>query len=324
MHTLLNRLLEKNIISSEKASQITAYENQKPVSIFWELRSLLYLGISCLSGGLGILIYQNIDSIGHSVLIGFIAIFCLVCFWYSCKHRTPFTWEEVQSASFLSEYSLLGACVLFLVLEGYLQYQYNFFGERYGLATFIPAVLFFGVAYFFDHRGILSMAITAAGSWLGLSIAPKSLFKTFDIITNDLVYTGIAFGVLLVLIGWLSEWKDKKKHFAFTYYFFGANVAFISILTALFSFDWKFIHLLLLLAMSAVAIFHARQTKSYLLLLMVIIYGYIGFTYYVFSNFNFDQYLFFSFFYFMISCGAVVYFLFNVKSILGISKSKNV
>ena len=168
------------------------------------------------------------------------------------------------------------------------------------------------------------MAITAAGSWLGLSIAPKILFKTFDIITNDLVYTGIAFGVLLVLIGWLSEWKDKKKHFAFTYYFFGANVAFISILTALFSFDWKFIHLLLLLTISAVAILHARQTKSYLLLLMGIIYGYIGFTYYTFSNFNFDQYLFFSFFYFMISCGAVVYFLFNVKSILGISKSKNV
>jgi hypothetical protein len=75
--------------------------------------------------------------------------------------------------------------------------------------------------------------------------------------------------------------------------------------------------------MSGVAIFHARQTKSYLLLLMGLIYGYIGFTYYVFSNFNFLQYLFFSFFYFMISCGAVVYFLFNVKSILGISKSKN-
>lgn len=323
MNALLERLLKKNIISSDKAAKILAYENQKPISIFWELRSLLYLGISCLSGGLGILIYQNIDTIGHSVLIGLIAISCIICFWYSYKHRVPFTWEEAQNASSLSEYSLLGACVLFLVLEGYLQYQYNFFGERYGLATFIPAVLFFGVSYFFDHRGILSMAITASGSWLGLSIAPKSLFKTFDIITTEIVYTGIAFGVLLVLVGWLSEWKDKKKHFSFTYYFFGANVAFISSLTALFSFEFKFLHFILLLAMSGVAIFHARQTKSYLLLLMGIIYGYIGFTYYVFSNFNFDQYLFFSFFYFLISCGAVVYFLFNVKSILGISKSKN-
>lgn len=324
MNALLDRFLEKNIISSEKAAQILEYENQKPVSIFWELRSLLYLGISCLSGGLGILIYQNIDTIGHSVLIGLIAILCLFCFWYSYKQRLPFTWQEAQNVSFLSEFSLLGACVLFLVLESYLQYQYNFFGERYGLATFIPAVLFFVGAYFFDHRGILSMAITATGSWLGLSIAPKNILDTFDVINTEIVYTGIAFGVLLVLVGWLSEWKDKKKHFAFTYYFFGANVALISTLTALFSFEFKFLHLLLLLTMSGVAIFHARQTKSYLLLLMGVIYGYIGFTYFVFSNFNFDEYLFSSFFYFMISCGAVVYFLFNVKSILGISKSKNV
>jgi Predicted membrane protein (DUF2157) len=322
MNALLDRLLEKNIISSEKTAQILEYENQKSVSIFWELRSLLYLGISCLSGGLGMLIYQNIDTIGHSVLIGFIAILCLACFWYSYKHRVPFTWHEAQNVSFLSEFSLLGACVLFLVLEGYLQYQYNFFGERYGLVTFIPAVLFFGGSYFFDHRGILSMAITSTGSWLGLSIAPKSVLKTFDIINTEIVYTGIAFGILLVLVGWLSEWRDKKKHFSFTYYFFGANVAFISTLTALFSFEFKFLHLLLLLAMSGVAIFHARQTKSYLLLLMGVVYGYIGITYFVFSNFNFDDYLFVSFFYFMISCGAVVYFLFNVKSILGISKTK--
>jgi hypothetical protein len=317
-------LLEKNIISSEKTAQILEYENQKPVSVFWELRSLLYLGISFLSGGIGILIYQNIDTIGHSVLIGLIAILCLGCFWFSFKSRVPFTWQEAKNVSFLPEFSLLGACVLFLVLEGYLQYQYNVFGERYGLATFIPAVLFFGVSYFFDHRGILSMAITAAGSWLGLSIAPKSILKTFDVINTEIIYTGIAFGVLLVLVGWLSEWKDKKKHFSFTYYFFGANVAFISTLTALFSFEFKFLHLLLLLAMCGVAIFHARQTKSYLLLLMGVIYGYIGFSYYIFSNFSFDQYLFFSFFYFMISCGVVVYFLFNVKSILGISKAKTI
>jgi hypothetical protein len=205
MNALLDRLLEKNIISSEKAAQILDYENEKLVSIFWELRTLLYLGISCLSGGLGILIYQNIDTIGHSVLIGLIAILCLFCFWYSNKYRMPFTWQEVQNVSFLSEFSLLGACVLFLVLEGYLQYQYNVFGERYGLATFIPAVLFYLVSYFFDHRGILSMAITAAGSWLGLSVAPKSLLNSFDIITTEIVYrhnfwSFIGFGGLAIRV----------------------------------------------------------------------------------------------------------------------------
>jgi hypothetical protein len=319
MKILIKRLLEKNIITQQKADDILVFEAQKPVSIFWELRTLLFLGISGLSTGLGILIYQNIDSIGHSILISVIALACLFCFYYAYKHRFKFTWGKNLSPIVLADFALLGGCVLFLTLEGYLQFQYKIFGSSYGLATFIPAILFIYFAYYFDHVGVLSMGLTALGSWMGLTMSPKNIFETFDFTNHYLIYTAIFYGLCLVVVGWFSDFKNKKEHFSFTYYLMGGNLSFVAILTALFSFETKFLFLSLLLIFSGICIFHARQTKSFLLLLMGMIYGYIGLTFYIFTNILneiSDPTIYFL--YFVFSCGGVVYFLLNVKKILGI------
>ncbi len=323
MELLVKKLLEEKIISKEKGDKILEFEAKKPLSIYWELRSLLFLGISCLSTGLGILIYQNIDTIGHGVLIALIAILCGLCFWYAYKNNLAFSWAKVSTPKYLSHFALLGSCVLFLILEGYLQFQYAIFGNSYGLATFIPAVLFLFFAYFFDHQGVLSMGITALGTWLGLTVSPKSILSTFEITDNYLIHIGIVFGLFLILVGWFSEWKHKKSHFAFSFYLFGANLCFITLLTALFSFNLKFVYFLFIVLLSVLCVFHARQTKSYLLLLMGVVYGYVGLSYFIFHNLSNDAALTFGYLYFSVSCGLIVYFLFNVKRILGIKKEEN-
>lgn len=320
MQKLIENLLAKNIISEEKAVEITKYEDFKPLSIHWELRTILYLGISFLTSGVGVLIYKNIDTIGHSVLIALIAIVCAVCFWYAYKYHEGFSWEEVSNQNNLDDFALLAGCLLFLTLEGYLQYQYNFFGTKYGLATFIPAVLFLFCAYFFDHRGVLSMGITAFASWLGINITPLKMLKNGDFSTPNLVYTAIGLGILLIVIGWLSEFKNKKKHFAFTYHVFGGNLAFIASLVALFSHDFKFIYLLLIGGLSMASIIHARHTQSYILLLIGVVYGYIAITYFFFHDIH-NAFEWF-FFYFVVSAAGVVWFLLNIKKILRIGKQK--
>ena len=67
--TLLKELEQKGLISSEQNALISEYERTKPFSLNYELRTFLYLGITMLTGGLGVLIYQNIDSIGHGVIV---------------------------------------------------------------------------------------------------------------------------------------------------------------------------------------------------------------------------------------------------------------
>ncbi len=318
--SLLEKLTEKNIISDEQASQIKISDSNQPFSIHWELRLLLYLGIMFLSTGLGVLIYKNIDTLGHNVLIGLIALICLACFYYAFRHQKPFSWAELEESTNLDDFALLGGCLAFLTLEGYLQYQYNFFGTRYGLAAFLPAVLFFFCAYYFDHRGVLSMAITALASWIGISITPLRLLKNNDFNSQDMVITAISLGVFLIIIGWISIQKEFKKHFSFTYFIFGGNLTFIAALSGLFAFDLKFIYGIIIAVLSYLSITYARTKHSYLFLLMGVIYGYIAFTYGIFKILPNDLDPFLYMLYFMLSAAGVVLFLIKIKEIVGLKK----
>lgn len=318
--SLLEKLSEKNIISAEQASQIKVSDSNQPFSIHWELRLLLYLGIMFLSTGLGVLIYKNIDTIGHNILIGLIALVCLACFYYAFRHRKPFSWAELEESTNLDDFALLGGCLTFLTLEGYLQYQYNFFGTRYGLAAFLPAVLFFFCAYYFDHRGILSMGITALASWIGISITPLRLLKNNDFNSQDMVVTAISLGVLLIIVGWVSIKKEFKKHFCFTYFIFGGNLTFIAALSGLFAFDLKFIYGIIIAILSYLSITYARTKHSFLFLLMGVIYGYIAFTYVIFKILPNDLDPFLYMLYFMLSAAGVVLFLIKIKEIVGLKK----
>jgi hypothetical protein len=317
---LIDILTEKEIIPVEQAAQIKISDSNQPFSIHWELRLLLYLGIMFLSSGLGLLIYENIDTIGHSILIGLIGLVCVACFYYAFRHRRTFTWQEINETTNLDDFALLGGCLTFLTLEGYLQYQYSFFGTRYGLAAFLPAVLFFFCAYYFDHRGILSMAITALASWVGISITPLHLLKNNDFNSQDMVVTAILLGVILITIGWVSIKKDLKKHFSFTYFIFGGNLAFIAALSGLFAFDLKLIYGIIVAILSYLSITYARTKHSYLFLLMGVIYGYIAFTYAVFKIFPNDLDPFLYMLYFMLSAAGVVLFLIKIREIVGLKK----
>lgn len=317
---LVDTLTEKKIISEEQATQVKTSDLTQPFSIHWELRLLLYLGIMLLSTGLGFVIYENIDTIGHNILIALVALVCVGCFYYAFNHRKPFSWKELDETTNLDDFALLGGCLAFLTLEGYLQYQYSFFGTRYGLAAFLSAVLFFFCAYFFDHRGVLSMAITALASWIGISITPLRLLKNNDFNSQDIVITSILLGITLIIIGWFSIQKGLKKHFSFTYFVFGGNLTFIAALSGLFTFDFKIIYGLIVGILSCFSIVYARTKHSYLFLLMGIIYGYIAFTYTIFKILPDDIDPFLFMLYFVLSGTGVVIFLIKIKAIVGLKK----
>ena len=137
---LLQQLKEEGIIDAAAASEIENAASAKLFSLHWQLKTLLYLGVSLLSAGLGIYIYQNIDSIGHLTIVVLVGLISAGSFFYSMKNVGAFSREKVKSPGIWHDYILLLGCLTFLIFEGYLQWQYSVFGERYGLATIIPAV----------------------------------------------------------------------------------------------------------------------------------------------------------------------------------------
>lgn len=331
---LLADLEAQGLLSPAQAAAILADERTRPFSLHYELRALLYLGITLLVGGLGGLVYQNIDSIGHGVLVGIITLAMCASFAYAARHEPAFTWGEAPRTSIAADYLLLLSCLLLLVLEGYLQVQYGLFGNRYGVVTVLPAGLFFYLAYRFDHRGVLSMAITALAAWVGVSVAPLTLF-TEGFPAAALSLPGLLLGLALLAAGLASEQLRRKPHFAYTYMLLGSNVALLAAMVRLFDSlgngtEWPTLLRALLVALLVLGIctvlgWYARRTQSYVFLLLAVSYGYVAFTSTLLLLVRLigvsesDTFLSLGILYFPLSFIGLILFLTNIKKILRIA-----
>ncbi len=302
--------------------KIGAHYQERPFSIFWEVRTLLYLGVVSLSSGIGILIYKNIDTIGHQTLLGLIAVLTAACFGYCAKRAQPFTSGQGAKESSWADYVLLLGVLLFGIFTGYVQAQYAIFGKHYGLALGIPGAFYLFLAYRFDHRGVLQLGLSGLCAAVGVVVTPLSAVdgNLFDHRTP--VYAGLAMGALYAAAGMLSEKSDFKKHFGFSYINFAMHLSMIASLTGMMTADgWEESIFFLLLAAFAAGLWrHAQRRRSPYFLLCAVLYGYVGFTYMCMHHlfrYSTSGMVSLVFLYFILSCAGTIYFFLNMKTYLG-------
>jgi hypothetical protein len=306
---LLRELKEKGLISNEQLLQIEPIIIHKVVSVFYELRTMLYLGVMLFTTGVGFLIYQNIGQLGHILAIIGLSVLSLACFAYCFWKGKPFSKEKAESPNPYFDYVLLLGCLLFASVFGYLEFQFGFL-ERYARATsLVTATLFFFFAYRFDHLGILSLAITAFVSFFGIVVSWNNL-ESFDQLQN----VGLVLALVLVGIAILLEKKGLKSHFTFTYLNFCALIYFLSAFAGIFDGHRGnyFPYALALYVGVALSVVVANWKKSFLFLLYGVVAGYIGTTYFLAdnTNWNIEAWLF----YLLVSAGGIVYFIVKYRN----------
>jgi len=123
------------------------------------------------------------------------------------------------------EFVLLLGCLLFVTLEDYLQFAYQAFGTRYGLATALPAFVFLPLAYRSDHRGVLAMGLTALAFWVGLTIAPLDVLTSGQFRQTPLIDTAVGFGVGVMASALFLENRNLKRHCTTTYLTLAGNLS---------------------------------------------------------------------------------------------------
>lgn len=277
--SVFKELLHDQLISEEEFEKIRL-QKYAPLSVFGDVTTMLYAGVVLLAGALGILVYKYIDSIGHAAILSFIGFGCIACFFYCFRHSKKFSYKKIEPPTVLFDYVLLLGCLLMLTFIGYLQFTYNVFGNDWGMATFIPMVLLFSGAYYFDHLGVLSLAITNLAAWAGFTVAPLSVLTSNDFTNDTLIITGVILGVALIVFAFVSEERKVKAHFSFTYKNFGTHLLYISMLAALFHFDHiYFVWFLCVLVVSVVAFQQALKERSFYFLVVVILYSYVAVSY---------------------------------------------
>ncbi|MDT3402525.1 DUF2157 domain-containing protein [Mucilaginibacter terrae] len=277
-HHLYDELHAQGIISDASYTKINQQRLNPLFSVHWEVKTILYLGIMLFTGGIGTLVYKNIDTIGHQIILAFIALVSGGCLFYCFKNKKPFSRSKVESPNTFFDYVLLLGTISLLIFIGYLQYQYNVFGNNYGLATLIPMLILFYLAYDFDHIGILNMAIANLGIWMGVTATPRQLLQAGIFMNGQVIFTYVGFGLLLLLAAWLTQKFIFKKHFKFSYAHYGIHVTLIALLAGYFHYYdeghavlWAFA----VLGLTALIYKDAYQQKSFYFIMLAIVYGYI-------------------------------------------------
>jgi len=280
-YEIYEELHAEKLVSDASYQKLQQRKNNPLLSVYWEVKTVLYLGITLLTGGIGTLVYKNIDTIGHQVIIAFIALLTAGCFTYCFKHKKPYSRSRIETPNTFFDYVLLLGTLSFLILVGYLQYQYNIFGSNYGLATAIPMVALFYIAYDFDHIGILNMAIANLGVWMGVTTTPTHLLAEGTFNSQSIILTYLAFGLMLLAAAWCTQKFVIKKHFKFSYEHYGIHAGSMALLAGyFFNYDVgsSFLWLLAALALSAGIYFDSFREKSFYFALLSVIYSYFAVT----------------------------------------------
>jgi hypothetical protein len=140
--------------------------------------------------------------------------------------------------------------------------------DLYLLAT---AGLFFFLAYRFDNRFVLSLAMSSLAGWFGLTIAGWPTHQ-------DATYRGYALLYCVVVGGGgaLLQRGDLKPHFFGTYLNISANVLFWAILSGVFERQDYGVWVLALLIACCASLAWGLTRRQFAFVAYAAVYGYVG------------------------------------------------
>lgn len=309
----LKELRDKNYVTEDQYLRLEPLLSKKIISVFYELRILLYLGVLLFTTGIGILIYKNIGDIGHLISIAVLVILTVLCFVYSFRTAPDYSNESVKAPTPFFDYLVLLGCLLFISVLGYLQFQYELFDKGLGLTTLVTAAFFFFAAYRFDHLGVLALAVTAFASFWSISLSPQKWYSGDFFSEANLHITAMFFGSLLAATALTLDKKSIKPHFTFTYINFSSLIFLVGALAGVFMRDEYYgLYLIILYTGCGLTVYFAHLKKSFLFLLYAVVFGYVGTTYFLSDVLPAEPGVWFL--YLIVSCGGLILFIVRYRN----------
>ncbi|MES2690306.1 MAG: hypothetical protein V4658_07875, partial [Bacteroidota bacterium] len=138
---IARQLAADQVIPAHVVHPVAEQQALKKISLHWELRTLLYIGISLFTTGLGIFVYNNIGSIGHIVLLVVLFAGCAGCYGYAYKNALPFSKDKTEHSNPFYDYVVLLAASLFVIAQGYLEFQFGLFGNSLSIASLLASLV---------------------------------------------------------------------------------------------------------------------------------------------------------------------------------------
>src|SRR5713226_5508796 len=169
--TRLERWKAQGTISPEQHAYLSGLSRGEPFSLFLELNILLYAGVLAFVAGLGWTVSTWSQQLGDVLVLTILSAILAACFWYCFSRAPAWSLAEVPSPSLVFDYVLYLGSLTWSVELAYLENRFHLLSGQWDLYLLATAGLFFFLAYRFDNRFVLSLALSSLAGWFGLTIS---------------------------------------------------------------------------------------------------------------------------------------------------------
>lgn len=272
--TILTRLeqwKEQGKISPEQHAHLAGLSREEPLSLFIELNVLLYAGVLAFVAGLGWTISTWSRQIGDVLLVAVLSTLLAACFWYCFSRAPAWSSRETPPPSPIFDYVLYLGSLVWLVELAYLENRFRLLSGQWSFYLLATAALFFLLAYRFDNRFVLSLALSSLAGWFGLTISHWPAHQDASYRQYALLYC------LLVGAGGAAlQHRGLKAHFFGTYLNIAANVLFWAVLSGVFKREGYGLWFLALLVACGASLAWGLARRQFAFVVYAAVYGYVG------------------------------------------------
>jgi hypothetical protein len=200
------------------------------VPIRAELKTLLYAGVLVAVTGVGKFVKDYHDRLGPVLIASVVGMAALACLVYAFRRSPDFSWGETVSPHLATDYVLVLGALLVGSDLAYVERQFRVLGDRWPYHFLVVAAVYFLLAYRFDSRAVLSLAVSAFAAWRGVSVT-KAFGGAGEAAFAVLRANALACGALFMAAGFLSVRSGRKPHFEKVYSTAGLLLFFGGILS---------------------------------------------------------------------------------------------
>lgn len=260
------------VITEAQHATLLEIVRRDRLSLFVELNAILYIGVVSLVAGIGWTFRDYVTNLGDVTIVSVLGLLMAVSFGYCFVRGSAYSNGEVESPSFAFDYVLYFACLVLSATLAFIETRFEIF-HGWGTHFLIAAIVFGLLAYRFDNRFVLSLALSTLAGYLGLEVAG---FDTLG--TDGLRLAGFLYGAFLIGIGVLLTERRIKVHFLDVYLQLGANAVLLAAISGVLDGGAPWAYLLVLLTLSAAAIYLGIRFRQFAFVAYGTVYGYAGFS----------------------------------------------
>lgn len=303
---LLQKMYKDKRLSREQLNSLLDIHWKRLFSVHHELRFFLYAGILLIIAGLGFTIKQYFAQLGDIAIISTLTLCACAAFIYCFIKGNNYFKEEVTSSNLLFDYILFFGCTVYSMDIAYIETQFHVLGDLWNNYLLVSAALFLFLAYRFDNRLVLSLALSTLAAWFGFTLSGhrfsfQEYYRLYAITYSIIVFLGGGFLYLLSI----------KKHFFDIYLNFAVHFLCIALISGVA--EYKIFSLYfpgLLLACAALA-FYSVKVRKFIYMLYAVIYCYIGISIVIVNQIHRET--FFIFTYFILTSVIVIGLIFMIS-----------